>query len=283
MNNKNYYKILGINQNATSSDIKKAYFKKAKIYHPDVCKDKDAEEKFKAINDAYRVLKEESSRQEYDEQLKNNKNYSSNHENQDNYNKMNSLFEIHDNSLFTFTNFITTNFISETEVIEAYRYFWLSFWVGGKGTIQMLKNKNASIIFKAFSQNIFIMEIKKSHLKQIRQDQASFKNLEFLKETINKITLSIPENQINSQVAFKWMMKVIDENNIFDEEGEIYSFLLMEEEIISLLTKFEQIFNSNNSINPQSHYSINNKIKKGGGTFLFFTIILILFLIFILR
>jgi len=64
---KDYYKILGINKNATTDDIKKAYRKLALKYHPDKNKgDKEAEQKFKEISEAYEVLKDPDKRRKYD-------------------------------------------------------------------------------------------------------------------------------------------------------------------------------------------------------------------------
>jgi len=61
------YNILGINKNASQSEIKKAYRKLAKKYHPDVNKTKEAEDKFKEINMAYEVLSDENRRKQYDQ------------------------------------------------------------------------------------------------------------------------------------------------------------------------------------------------------------------------
>lgn len=62
-----YYKILGVNRDASAADIKKAYRKLAMKYHPDHAKgDKAAEEKFKKISEAYAVLSDKEKRQEYD-------------------------------------------------------------------------------------------------------------------------------------------------------------------------------------------------------------------------
>ena len=64
---KNYYDILGVDKNASQSDIKSAYFKLAKKYHPDVNKDPEAAPKFKEINEAYSCLSDEQKRKNYDQ------------------------------------------------------------------------------------------------------------------------------------------------------------------------------------------------------------------------
>ena len=65
---KSLYKTLEINENANESEIKKAYRKLARQYHPDVNKDPDAEEKFKEINSAYEILSDKEKKQQYDMQ-----------------------------------------------------------------------------------------------------------------------------------------------------------------------------------------------------------------------
>jgi len=65
---KDYYKILGVPKDASAEDIKKAFRKLARKYHPDVAKDTpDAEEKFKEINEAYEALGDPEKRKKYDE------------------------------------------------------------------------------------------------------------------------------------------------------------------------------------------------------------------------
>eukprot|EP00794_Sanderia_malayensis_P007062 gene7059-7856_t len=64
---KNYYKILGVQRDATDRQIKKAFRKLAVKYHPDKNKSKDAENKFREIAEAYEVLSDKKKRQQYDQ------------------------------------------------------------------------------------------------------------------------------------------------------------------------------------------------------------------------
>jgi len=67
MTKKDYYEILGVDRDASKSDIKKAYRKLALKYHPDKNKSEDAEERFKEISEAYAVLYDNEKRQMYDQ------------------------------------------------------------------------------------------------------------------------------------------------------------------------------------------------------------------------
>ena len=65
---KNYYDVLGVDKTASASEIKSAYYKLAKKYHPDLNKDNaEAAEKFKEVNEAYEVLSDEKKRANYDQ------------------------------------------------------------------------------------------------------------------------------------------------------------------------------------------------------------------------
>lgn len=67
MAEKNYYDILGVPKTASQDEIKSAFRKKAKMYHPDVNKSADAPEKFKEVNEAYEVLSDPQKKSNYDQ------------------------------------------------------------------------------------------------------------------------------------------------------------------------------------------------------------------------
>ena len=67
MDYKDYYKIMGVDKRASQDDIKRAYRKLARKYHPDVSKESDAEVRFKEVGEAYEVLKDPEKRAAYDQ------------------------------------------------------------------------------------------------------------------------------------------------------------------------------------------------------------------------
>ncbi|MEN3034199.1 MAG: DnaJ C-terminal domain-containing protein [Aquificaceae bacterium] len=66
---KDYYAILGVSKDATISEIKSAYRRLAKLYHPDINKDPESSQRFREINEAYHVLSDAEKREKYDQIL----------------------------------------------------------------------------------------------------------------------------------------------------------------------------------------------------------------------
>ena len=67
MSKRDYYDVLGVSKTATKAEIKSAFRKLAKKYHPDISKESGSEEKFKEAEEAYAVLSDDDKRKQYDQ------------------------------------------------------------------------------------------------------------------------------------------------------------------------------------------------------------------------
>ncbi|MCX7759038.1 MAG: molecular chaperone DnaJ [bacterium] len=108
---KDYYEVLGVSRNASEEEIKTAYRKLAKTYHPDVAENKEeAEKKFKEINEAFQVLSDPEKRRIYDRYGKIENTYQGNVQTSDIFDIFSELF---DDFIFKSTTYNRVNPIDE--------------------------------------------------------------------------------------------------------------------------------------------------------------------------
>ena len=69
MAKRDYYEVLGVSKTANDDEIKKAYRKLSKKYHPDINKEADAEDKFKEVTEAFEILSDSQKRAAYDQTI----------------------------------------------------------------------------------------------------------------------------------------------------------------------------------------------------------------------
>lgn len=110
-----YYKILGLNENASLSEVKKAYRRLAMKYHPDRNNSEEAEEKFKEIKNAYEIITNKNTNN-------NNRNFSYNNENYEKEFKFESIFGSFFKDIgFESENYEDNIFIADLDVEQAYK------------------------------------------------------------------------------------------------------------------------------------------------------------------
>lgn len=255
--NKNYYEILEVNEQATQQEIKKAYFKLAKKYHPDVNKSNDAEENFKKILEAYQVLYDNDSRKKYDNSLKNQNNNFANYTEFNNNFFDPTILDTFFNKKFSLNEF--EEFLkkySEQQINILYEYFWITFWSGSLKTSQMLTFKNASIMFDVFA-------------KFLKVNTNSINNLNFFadqyEDFVNNITNEIKNYETKKRMKiklFNFMSNIINDNNIFDQPLVWILALVKYDATYKLLVYFEQIFENVKNIKNSNNALQKIKSKK---------------------
>ncbi len=156
LKDKNYYEVLEIEKTATKDEIKRAYFKVSKKYHPDLNKSDTAEEDFKIVTEAYETLYDDNRRSNYDSYIKsgNSNNYSYN----ETYN--NSYFDpswvkeymVDESKIDQFSDRL--NILSQDEILISYDFFWRTYWSGSSVGQKSMDYKTASSIFNIFAEKI---------------------------------------------------------------------------------------------------------------------------------
>jgi DnaJ-class molecular chaperone len=167
MDNKDYYKILELERNASEDDIKKSYRKLALKYHPDRCKDVGAEDKFKEISEAYSVLSSPDKKRSYDVMGNTD---GLNFGGEDPFSVFNNIFQQH---LSTFMNMKYENEINVDNILNN---------LSGRKMNSPFSFGNVHIKVHTFSDSDFknpfdMMNNVSSNTEEIEEDTTYYKNL----------------------------------------------------------------------------------------------------------
>ncbi|MGL4183839.1 MAG: DnaJ domain-containing protein [Metamycoplasmataceae bacterium] len=247
-----YYDILGVKPTVDGNDLKKAYYKKAKLYHPDICKDKDAGKKFEEVNSAYEILSDPKSRKEYDQELLNNTTNKSNNasvqKEQRKQQETHSIYSIIDSflnrneSVSYYTQVINENFKSFESWIMAFNYFWMTFWIGGQKSINSIKYKNTKKIYRAFIESSLFISIEKKINLLILTNVENKTKLEkikaFIEEKNQKLSSLLKQNP---NKAFVYILKTINNKNFFDKQSDTWIFLILNHDVMKLFELFSKV------------------------------------------
>ncbi len=210
MNDKNYYEILGVDKSATKEEIKRAYFKQSKKYHPDINKEPDAEQTFIKITEAYQCLYDDEKRKAYDacgcnaqEANKSPKQRTPSFDptwiNPYIYNEK------------PYDEFVSKlNNLSLEQQIFTYEYFWLSFWLGGSLCKALFQNKLLTKMFETFSNIIFVKH------ENLFESEFSSQAAKQYNETTRNVINSFQKQYKKGPMTYNKMVVLITSQNIYD-------------------------------------------------------------------
>ena len=176
-----YYKVLEVNKEATQDQIKKAYRKLAKAYHPDANpNDKKAEEKFTEINEAYEVLGNEDKRRKYD-QLGSQYNFSNGYDfdpSQFGYGGGNARYEFRGSGVNGFSDF-----------------FDMFFGDGGINVEDMFSSKNRGFSYSGSSSTRGYTDSNQTIRGEDKEVEIKISVIDGLKGTEKQIVLDTPNGR----------------------------------------------------------------------------------------
>ncbi len=294
---KNYFEILGISQDADKTEIKKAFYKLSREWHPDVCKHKDATEIFKLINQAYQTLIDDDEKKEYIEWL-NSKDYDEDEEYDDE-----DWFDVTNFDTIMRSSYVTeemlddfTEDLTEEQLYFVFEYFWETFFIGKFLTEQMLKNKTVVTIFTYFINFDCIEEVPVGVFNEMNAEQRKVykHNKKVYFDSVTNVTNSFVEalNMYETQEEidvnrYNYMVDAITEDNVFDS-GILYAIDYWEE-TIELLKWFEtvaergreneDVLRRSSNDDLMSHKKINKAAAGGGGVVTVIFVIIIIWLV----
>lgn len=212
------YDILNLNKNATREEIRKAYLKSAKKYHPDKCKDKDASEKFKKINYAYNILINDESRKRYN--LINNKDdfhsFLERIYNNENINWKNEFLNLGINigkitenfneniNLFDFIKIFTKNIIPKYEETELNNCSESDVNIFDEDIANYYSQKSLPIIYQRYNKNNINLELNIDIEKFINDDTKQIKICRINKLLNKKISSIFKFNIKNEYIVYHY-------------------------------------------------------------------------------
>ncbi len=264
--NKNYYEILGIDKKATPQQIKKAFYAQSRKYHPDVNKASDAEENFKKINEAYQTLIDDQERKKYDSFL-NSDNKKQNYQQYQN----SSFYDVTVLDKFMHNENASLNELkvlldgcSDEIKIYLYEYFWLSLWAGKYSTEQLLIFSRASQIFKMFNDYSCIKNSYTQISSMLKgENKKIFKQIEDAYTQSISFILTELSQDVESVHKYNYMVEVLTEENVFDNEVAPYIASKHFQDTLRLLRIFENIETSSRSYsNAYNRTSKDDKMSK---------------------
>ncbi|WP_022934559.1 DnaJ domain-containing protein [Mesomycoplasma moatsii] len=291
---KNYYQLLNLNRNASVAEVKRAYFKQAHLYHPDINKEKDAEKKFIEIKKAYETLSDEEKRKEYDYYL--------------DYQKLSENFIIFDEKeeiyakrfgfdLTYFSDLLKRDFnksefdkyinsLSVDQVMTIYSFFWKTFWSTNSIMQTMIKNNSLTYFYQSFLNYFLTIDLLKEYKRITKKSREIDKRLDYYKSSFLAINKGI--EILNNNNAYEYIMDVITKSKIFDDSDFVFFSIELKNELLYIMNKLIDLSSNINNKNPTTIKKIKKNKKRVDKSKKFFisiiafiTIIFIVFIVFV--
>ena len=235
MHTRKYYcDILGVEENASLDEIRKAYFKLSNLYHPDKNKSTDAEEKFKEINNAYEALKNNnySTYSNSNNEEFNYYNYESEYDEEDTYDesKYSDNYDNKDNEEYNHQNYDENEYDNEQDegdyVIYVSSFAEENYWINIKNNYEKYDyNKNVKLYLK--------FELSKDS-KKFNENYWGYDDLHFNQFSIfNLVPESVFNSIVNKDKTFGLyyldFYKYLDLDQVYipyeNENGYLFPFL----------------------------------------------------------
>lgn len=259
MNNKDYYETLGVSKDASKEEIKKAYYKLSKKYHPDINKDPGAQEKFVEISEAYQCLYDDEKKKRYDKfQSKGSSSNSKSFSESTNYQAFDPTWiNVYIRKEKDFDEFEKElNSLDEISKLYTYDYFWLTFWVGGELCELMFKH---CLIIKMF--NVFINCVSEDLIRALDHEYVERATYAYDKVTSNVITALENRNSKKAQ-TYNAMVILIRQQNVYDMPYMSLIALTKKDLTLRLFSLFEEIYKQCQHLKDQEETTVGLKLKK---------------------